>query len=101
MTELVVARSAKFRTGGVVVVRVAFDAHAVRQTPARSSVVQRVPLFARIDDPRIGRLLDRFGRRWQRVIIIIQSLQYQRERSRPSEGKWQHELPAFRVVQSK
>lgn len=58
VTELVVARAAEGGAGGVVVVGLARDAHAVRHGGHRARVPQRVPLRARLHDARPPRLLD-------------------------------------------
>lgn len=58
MAELVVARTTEGGAGGVVVVGLAGDAHAVRDRGGGAGVPQRVPLRARLHDARPPRLLD-------------------------------------------
>lgn len=76
---------------------ITLDAHPVGEVGARSPMVQRVPFGAGVDDARIGRLLDNIVGGGHREIIIIYSLKDQREGSRPSKRKGQHQLPSVRV----
>lgn len=58
VAEFVIARAAECGAGGVVVVGLAGDTHAVRERGSGAGVPQRVPLRARLYDARPPRLLD-------------------------------------------
>lgn len=90
--ELVIARAAEFGAGGVEVVQVALHAHAVRDARRVAVVVQRVPVRTRQDDPGVRRLLYDPVRRRYRVVVVVHSLEDEREGSRPSEDEGHDEL---------
>lgn len=70
VSKLVVPGPAELRAGGVVIMRVALHPHPVRYSRRPAArvplVVQRVPVGARQDDARIGRLLDDAVVGWKR-----------------------------------
>lgn len=90
MAELVVARPAEGGARGVVVVRLAEHAHAVRHGGRGARVPQRVPRRARLHDARPPCLLDESRPRLA-VLVVVVRLQDEREGARPAEGEGQRQ----------